>query len=243
MAATREQADTWAPMLVATVGSVAYGLATEESDVDTLGMAVMPTEHLFRVHPPTERDLTYVGHDPDLTLHEVSKFVRLCLSANPSVTELLWMPDALYTYRTPLADELIGLRSCLLSRRKVITAYFGYAWAQFERLARKGTFANVPRTRIAKHARHIRRLVVQGEQLYRTGRMSVRVEDPQRYHDFGDLVASDQDSGIAAAREFIQTTRAALDDVISPLAEQPDIERVQLWLHVVRTLHLGRDAP
>ena len=239
MVASAKQADTWAPLLVATVGSTAYGLATEQSDVDTLGMAAAPTGIFHAIHPPNERDLTYVGKDPDITMHEAGKFIRLCLSANPSVTELLWMPRDLYVYQHPLGLNLIALRECLLSKRKVINAYFGYAWEQFERLSRSGTFANVPANRIAKHARHIMRLVIQGEQLYTTGQMSVRLEDPQRVHDFGALVASDQDTGVAAARDFIQSSRARLDDAASPLADEPQLEPLEMWLHTVRALHLG----
>lgn len=236
MVATREQADTWTPLLTATVGSTAYGLATEQSDVDTLSVAVAPTEVFHGIFPPGERDLTYVGTDPDLTVHEVGKFVRLCLKANPSVTELLWMPDDLYTYRRPLAEQLIALRDNFLSRGMVINAYFGYAWEQFNRLERKGTFANLGAHKIEKHARHIMRLVIQGEQLYATGHMSVRVENPQRLHEFGKMVASDQEFGIRYARQFIESSRARLEVVTSPLPEQPDTRPIEAWLHKARLL-------
>lgn len=238
MAATAEEAATWTPLLAAVVGSTAYGLATETSDVDTLMMSAAPTERFLGVHPPGERDLTHVATDPDVTIHEAGKFVRLCLSANPSVTELLWMPRDSYTFNGLLGWQLIERRSCFLSRRRVINAYFGYAWEQFERLSRTGTFANVPRNRIEKHARHIMRLVIQGEQLYTTGEMMVRVENPQRLHEFGAIVASDQETGIRHAREFIQSSRARLDEMTSPLAEEPDVQPIEDWLQAVRFAHL-----
>lgn len=238
MAATAIQALSWTPLLAAVVGSTAYGLATESSDVDMLMLSAAPTEVFLGVHPPGERDLTHVTTDPDITIHEAGKFVRLCLSANPSVTELLWMPRDDYTVFSVLGRQLVERRSCFLSRRKVLGAYFGYAWEQFERLSRKGTFANVPANRIAKHARHIMRLVIQGEQLYTTGEMTVRVENPQRLHEFGAVVASDQEAGISHAREFIATSRARLDEVTSPLLEEPDLRPIEDWLQAVRFAHL-----
>lgn len=238
MAATTDEASTWTPLLAAVVGSTAYGLATATSDVDTLMLAAAPTERFLGVHPPGERDLTHVSTDPDITVHEAGKFVRLCLSANPSVTELLWMPRDSYTMRSLLGDQLIDRRSCFLSRRRVLNAYFGYAWEQFERLSRKGAFANVPANRIEKHARHIMRLVIQGEQLYTTGQMTVRVENPQRLHEFGAVVASDQETGIEHARQFIEASRARLDEVTSPLPEEPDVRSIEDWLQAVRFAHL-----
>lgn len=238
MAATTEEASAWTPLLAAVVGSTAYGLATATSDVDTLTLAAAPTERFLGVHPPGERDLTHVSTDPDVTVHEAGKFVRLCLSANPSVTELLWMPTGSYTKHSLLGRQLVDRRSCFLSRRKVINAYFGYAWEQFERLSRTGTFANVPVTRIEKHARHIMRLVIQGEQLYTTGEMTVRVENPQRLHEFGAIVAGDQEVGIRHARQFIESSRARLDEVTSPLPEEPDVRPIEDWLQAVRFAHL-----
>ena len=238
MAATKEAASTWTPLLAAIVGSTAYGLATATSDVDTLMLAAAPTERFLGVHPPGERDLTHVSTDPDVTVHEAGKFVRLCLSANPSVTELLWMPTGSYTMHSLLGRQLIDRRSCFLSRRKVINAYFDYAWEQFARLERKGTFANLGAHKIEKHARHIMRLVIQGEQLYTTGKMTVRVENPQRLHEFGAIVASDQETGIKHARQFIEVSRARLEEVTSPLPEEPDVQPVEDWLQAVRFAHL-----
>lgn len=239
MAATVAEAATWTPLLAAVVGSTAYGLATEASDVDTLVLAAAPTERFLGVHPPTERDLTCVLTDPDVTTHEAGKFVRLCLSANPSVTELLWMKPGTYTLTSLLGYQLIERRRYFLSRRKVLGAYFGYAWEQFERLSRTGSFANVGAHKIEKHARHIMRLVIQGEQLYTTGEMSVRVENPQRLREFGAIVASDREVGIVHARQFIEASRARLDDVTSPLPEEPDVRPIEDWLQAVRFAHLA----
>ena len=151
-------------LLSGIVGSTAYGLAHEGSDVDRLGMFAAPTDDLHGLHPPKE---SHVTTKPDSTLHEAAKWCRLALRGNPTVTELVWLPDELYEVRTPLGDELIGIRTTLLSAKRVRDAYLGYATQQFRKLeSRDGDH------RTAKHARHLKRLCHQGLELYTSGRLA-----------------------------------------------------------------------
>lgn len=87
-------------LLSGVVGSTAYGLAGPDSDVDRLGIFAVPTLSLLGLTPPEE---SHVTSKPDTTLHEAGKAARLMLAGNPTVTELLWLPDDLYEVRTPLA--------------------------------------------------------------------------------------------------------------------------------------------
>jgi predicted nucleotidyltransferase len=157
-------------LLAGVVGSTAYGLAHEGSDVDVLGMFAAPTEEWHGLCPPRE---SLVGTDPDRTFHEAGKALRLLLGSNPTVSELLWLER--YDVRTPLGDELVGLRGSLLSERGVRDAYLGYAGQQFRKLLTRGPDV---RGRAAKHARHLVRLLRQAEQLHRTGALTVRLDDP-----------------------------------------------------------------
>lgn len=114
-------------LLSGIVGSTAYGLAGPDSDVDRLGLYAAPTAHFHGLRPPTGRAASVVTTSPDATFHEALKYVTLALTVNPTVTELLWLPDHLYETRTALGDELIGIRGCLLSAKRVRDAYLGYA--------------------------------------------------------------------------------------------------------------------
>lgn len=118
-------------LLSGIVGSTAYGLAHEGSDIDRLGVFAAPTVSLHGLHRPKE---SHVTKDPDVTLHEAAKWCRLALGGNPTASELVWLPDELYEVRTPLGDELIGIRSAFLSAERVRNAYLGYATQQFRRL-------------------------------------------------------------------------------------------------------------
>src|SRR5208282_2393907 len=112
-----------------------YGLDTEDSDVDRLGVFAAPTERLLSLHPPKP---SVVFCKPDATFHEAGKFAALALKVNPTITELMWLPDDLYETRTPLGDALFGIRGAFLSRTAARNAYLGYSTQQFKRLENRG---------------------------------------------------------------------------------------------------------
>jgi hypothetical protein len=215
-------------LLQGIVGSTAYGLAGPHSDVDRLGVFAAPTRSFHGLHPPIGREATEVVHEPaDLTRHEARKYCLLALAANPTVLELLWLPG--YEIRTPLGDALVAIRRAFLSAPRVREAYLGYAEQQFTRLRNKGADRRTP-----KHARHLLRLLHQGEQLYGTGELAVRLADPQRYHDFGVAVAA----GPQVARTELDRARERFAAAATPLPEQPDETIVESWLVRVRAAHL-----
>ncbi|MFJ8361013.1 DNA polymerase beta superfamily protein [Streptomyces sp. NPDC093984] len=216
-------------LLSGIVGSTAYGLAHEGSDVDRLGLFAAATERLHGLHPPKE---SHVSTAPDRTLHEAAKWCRLALGGNPTATELVWLPDELYEVRTALGDELIGIRTSFLCAKRVRDAYLGYATQQFRRLESRGdgSFSADTRGRTAKHARHLKRLCHQGLELYTTGRLTLRVENPQEYHEFGERVATDP----AAALPLLRFYENAFGEARTALPERPDERAVEAWLRRVR---------
>ena len=216
-------------LLSGVVGSTAYGLAHAGSDVDRLGLFAAPTVEFHGLRTPKE---SYVTTAPDHTLHEAAKWCRLALSGNPTATELAWLPDELYEVRTPLGDELIGVRSSFLGAVRVRQAYLGYAAQQFGRLQRRadGPASAEQRGRTAKHARHLKRLCAQGLELYTTGRLTLRLENPQEFHDFGERVAADPE----AARPLLHAYETAFAEARTALPDVPDEGPVEAWLHRVR---------
>ncbi|MFE6199849.1 DNA polymerase beta superfamily protein [Streptomyces sp. NPDC057838] len=224
-------------LLSGIVGSTAYGLAHEGSDIDRLGLFAVPTERLHGLHRPKE---SHVGTAPDRTLHEAAKWCRLALGGNPTAMELVWLPDDLYEVRTPLGDELIGIRSAFLSARRVRDAYLGYATQQFRRLESRGdgSFSADTRKRTAKHARHLKRLCRQGLELYTTGRLTIRVEDPEEYHAFGERVAADP----SAALPLLSHYEDAFGAKPTVLPDEPDEAPAEAWLRRVRA-HFWAETP
>lgn len=227
----------WNLLLSGIVGSTAYGLNGPDSDIDRLGFAAAPTVEFHGLHSPTGKAATREQHKPDVVTHEVGKYVSLALACNPTILELLYLPESLYETRTPLGDELIAMRRNLLSARRVRDAYLGYAASQFNRLRRDGRFPNVPASRVRKHARHLRRLVFQGRALYLTGEMNVEVQYPHLYHSFAERIVDDPEKGLEVAERLIAMTAAALDTRASALPGRPDEAAAEAWLRKVRAYH------
>lgn len=215
-------------LLSGIVGSRAYGLDTEDSDTDILGIFACDTRELHGLEPIVD---TRVLVNPDSTYHETRKYCQLALKCNPTVTELMWLPE--YLRRTDLGAELIGIRRHFLSADYVRNAYLGYATQQFNRLKNRGdgSFSADTRKRTAKHARHLRRLLYQGTRLYMTGELVIGVANPEAYHEFGDRVAAG-DLELAAGE--LAWAERIFNEADTPLPSEPDRVVVGRWLQRVR---------
>ena len=172
-------------ILEAVVGSKAYGLDTPESDEDIMGIFVEPTNKILGLEPIKE---TIVHHDPDRSYHEVGKFMRLAIKANPTILELLFLPK--YRILTKEGQLLIEHRKAFLSNA-IFNSYGGYAISQAYKLNRRGnSFSSKTKNRYPKHARHCFRLLDQGRQLLETGTLNVRVRSRERLFEIGQLPPS-----------------------------------------------------
>ncbi|MFE7462361.1 nucleotidyltransferase domain-containing protein [Nocardiopsis terrae] len=225
-------------LLSGVVGSTAYNLARPSSDVDRLGVFAAPTTAVLGLTPVNE---SVVTTRPDVTMHEAGKLCGLLLGGNPTITELLWLPDDLYDTVTPLGRELVDIRAAFLCGVRVHDSYLGFARGQLNRIAK--TLENPPkvgnsRGAVAKAARHMARLLHQGRELYTTGQLTVRLdaETAAGVFEFGQSVAA---GDVDQAVRLLGRTEAAMVSG-SPLPERPDTARVQDWLLRVRAAHWGR---
>lgn len=217
-------------LLSGIVGSTAYGLAHEGSDIDRLGVYAVDTVQLFGLARPPESRVTT---DPDVTMHEAAKWCRLALAGNPTVMELVWLPEELYTVKTGLGEELINIRSAFLSAQRVRNAYFGYATQQFRKLESRGngTFSADLAKRTEKHARHLARLLVQGLALWALGHLPIRLEHPESVVSFGERVAA---GDIDVARALMSKFEDEFDNIRTVLPSEPEESTVEGWLLDVR---------
>ncbi|MFI6866469.1 DNA polymerase beta superfamily protein [Nocardia sp. NPDC050406] len=226
-------------LLEGVVGSHAYGLDTPDSDTDYLGVYVEPTRTFLGLHPPTRDRGTRHGRDgADATYHEVGKAMGLVLSCNPTVTEILWLEN--YTVTTDFGVELVSLRSHFLAAERVRHAYFGYAMAQFRRMLHRRDTQGWQDPRLAKHARHLKRLLYQGYELYTTGVLPVRLPDPEPYFEFGRQMMSE--SGETAAKALIAEYERKFDTATTALPKRADEAPLEDFLQRVRRAHLD-DRP
>jgi len=216
-------------LLEGIVGSTAYGLATPESDKDFLGVYLEPLRAIIGLSGASKMEASHVTHDPDRTLHEIGKFCRLALSANPTVSELLWLPE--YVKLTPMGCDLIDNRHLFLSQR-VRNTYGGYALQQLKRLKDRGDFSSDLKKRTKKHGRHCYRLIIQGMHALREGEIRVRLDSDERDACFeaGELAASDVD----AYERMVLELMDMFDDIDSELPNEPDAKAVNDLLIQIR---------
>lgn len=149
------------------VGSTAYGLATESSDVDRRGFYLPPADmHWSLAGVPEQLETEH-----EEAYWEVEKFLRLALKANPNVLECLYSP--LVEHATPLAQELLSMRAIFLSRH-VHRTYNAYVLSQFKKLEQD--LRNQGRIRW-KHVMHLIRLLLSGVTVLREGFVPLRVDE------------------------------------------------------------------
>lgn len=148
------------------VGSRAYGLEEDNSDVDRRGIYLPPADlqwSLLGVPEQLERQETQECY------WELEKFLRLALRANPNVLECLYTP--LIEEASPLAKELLTLRGCFLTKQ-VYQTYNGYVMSQFKKLGQDLRNKGAIRW---KHAMHLVRLLLSGIAILKEGAVPVRV--------------------------------------------------------------------
>lgn len=209
-------------ILSGVVGSTAFGLARSGSDIDRLGIFVRPTRDFFQIGGYGKD--TVVTTAPDSALHEVGKYVSLALKCNPTIMDLLYLPD--YERASWEGEWLISIREDFLSEKYVRSAYGGYAIGQIKRIEQE--MANEGRQkRIAKHARHCFRLLRQGLELLETGALTVKVPDPEFYWAFDEMTADQVEKEFFKAFGIFNECRGVLPQV-------PRTERLQHFLNCVR---------
>jgi predicted nucleotidyltransferase len=129
----QRRADTWEALrpcavLETTVGSHAWGLADEDSDVDRRGVFALPFSWTQGLVAPPE-DL--VSADGSATYWAAGKAIRQAMRADPNTLEMLFLPDAKPV--DVIGEWVLGERDAFVSIE--IYGTFGrYALGQLRRL-------------------------------------------------------------------------------------------------------------
>lgn len=115
-----------------TVGSHAYGTATETSDLDMLEVFLAPVDSYIGLKK-SKSSHKIEGKD-DIQRYELIHFISLCLEFNPNVITSLWVKPqhVLYQhifYFTPFLHNVVAFSS-----QKVYNTFRGYANQQRKRM-------------------------------------------------------------------------------------------------------------
>jgi hypothetical protein len=201
------------------VGSRAFGLETDASDVDRRGIYLPPADlqwSLFGIPEQLENEETQE------TYWEMGKFLRLALKANPGILECLYTP--LIEDATDLARELLAIRSAFLSKL-VYQTYNGYVLSQFKKLEQDLRARGAIKW---KHAMHLVRLLLSGITIMREHEVPVRVEE----HRDRLLAIRRGELPWGEVDEWRLELHRAFDAAFSAttLPERPDFDRANAFL-------------
>jgi hypothetical protein len=201
------------------VGSRAYGLENDESDIDRRGIYLAPAELQWSLFGAPEQ---FEDNATQSCYWELQKFLTMALKANPNILECLYSP--MVEKVTPLGEELIAARQGFLSQM-IFQTFNGYAMSQFKKIEQD--IRNSGQIKW-KHAMHLLRLLLTGAATLRDARVPVRVEAHRERLlavKGGNLPWAQVD---AWRKELHQDFESALAQ--TKLPERPDYEAANLFL-------------
>jgi hypothetical protein len=149
------------------VGSRAYGLDHDESDVDRRGVYLAPSDLQWSLFGAPEE---FEDNATQSCYWELQKCLVMALKANPNILECLYSP--IVEKLTPLGEELVALRQAFLSQM-IFQTFNGYSLSQFKKIEQD--IRNHGEVRW-KHAMHLLRLLLTGAAALRTATVPVRVQ-------------------------------------------------------------------
>ena len=111
----------------AIVGSQAYGTNTQNSDIDYKGVYAQSVEDLIGFNYKEQIEIS-----KDECYYEVRRFLQLLQSANPTMLELLYMPEECIVEKHAAFDLIVENREKFLTK-KCLHSFGGYAIAQIKK--------------------------------------------------------------------------------------------------------------
>jgi predicted nucleotidyltransferase len=173
------------------MGSVAYGVSSDTSDVDVYAWCIPPKDEIFphlrgevvgfgtqkrrftqyQEHHLRDPDaLGGTGREYDLTCYNVVDYFQLLMKNNPNLIDSLFTPDTCVLHVTRLGQMVRERRTMFLHKGSWHT-FKGYAYQQVAKMARKERESSKRREMIErygfdlKYAYHLVRLLNEAEQI------------------------------------------------------------------------------
>lgn len=141
-------------------GSQSYGISSASSDLDLKGVCIPPSDvRLDLFHRFDQAENSSHIHDfiksqhPNIinpnnpkvesVVYSLEKYIKLCASINPTVIELLWMPEQFILINNKSVWNLLKENRNLFLTKKVRATYAGYAKQQLARIQRHKKYIDI----------------------------------------------------------------------------------------------------
>lgn len=214
------------------IGSQAYGLSGDGSDIDRRGIYLPTAEQHWSLTPLPEQlecDQTQEAY------WELQKFLVLALKANPNVLECLYSP--LVEKLSPLAKQLLDMREIFLSRL-VYQTYNGYVSSQFKKM--QADIRNQGSVKW-KHVMHLIRLLMSGIHVLKQGYVQVEVGDRRELL----LAIKRGEMPWEETEKLRRSLHKEFDQAFqqTSLPERPDYQRADAFLVKARRAAISEELP
>ena len=255
----------WLPNAVAyetIMGSMAYGVSSDTSDMDVYGFCIPPKDmifpHLageipgfgqqvqrfevFQQHHIMDGDaLGGSGRQYDLTVFSIIKFFHLAMENNPNIIDSLFTPVTCVLHSTAIG-EMVREQRRLFLHKGAFHKFKGYAFSQMHKMDIKTPQAGSKRSEdVEKHgfdlkfAYHIVRLLDEVDQILTAGDVDLQ-RDRERLKAIrrGDWTAEQ-------VREFFVRRERELETAYaeSKLPHKPDEAAIKTLLLECLEAHFG----
>jgi len=183
------------------MGSLSYGVSTDNSDQDIYGFSIPYKTMIF---PHLQGYIMDFGPRPqgfdqwqqhhvkspcgkiiyDFNIFGIVRFFNLCMNSNPNMIDSLFTPESCIQFITKIGSMIRDKRHLFLSKKMWVT-YKGYAYSQFRKIFTKEPDQG-KRKEICekfgydtKFAYHIVRLICQVEQVLNENTMDLQANREQ----------------------------------------------------------------
>jgi predicted nucleotidyltransferase len=180
------------------VGSMAYAVNTDDSDLDVHGFA-MPPKYIVFPHtigiikgfgskPPEEFKVFDPHHiksldgrtEYDFAVYNIVNYFQLCMGMNPNMVDTLFTADNLVIHRTKISDMVRENRRLFL-HKGAWHKFKGYAFAQMSKIKGNANHSNPKRAASTekfgydvKFGYHVVRLMLEVEQIMIEGDLDLQ---------------------------------------------------------------------
>jgi predicted nucleotidyltransferase len=241
------------------MGSAAYNLATDLSDIDIYAFCIPSKNIVFphlggfipgfgtvphgfeqfqqhHIKDPNGKDKEY-----DIVIYNIVKYFTLCMDCNPNMIDSLYTPDRCVIHATEVG-RLVRANKHLFLSKKSFHSFKGYAYSQLHKCDVK-KYENSKRKDVVerlgfdpKHLYHVRRLLGEAEQILLTGTIDLGADNEAlKAVKRGDVKPEE-------VRAWFQDKEAQLDKLYhesTAVPNTPDEEKIKQLLIDCLEIHYG----
>lgn len=245
-------------MYLTRMGSVAYGVSGDSSDLDIYGFCIPPKADVFphlrgeipgfgrqiqRFESWQEHHVKHVdsGKEYDFTVFSIVKLFDLAMANNPNVIDSLFTSRENVLHSTQVSELVRENRRTFL-HKGAMHKLRGYAYSQMNKIRNKANSSNPKRAADVeahgfdtKFAYHVVRLVLQAEQILMEGDLDLlRNREMLKSIRRGEWTLEELESWFSSKEKDLETLY-----VNSSLRNEPDEDSIKRLLMQCLELHYG----